>query len=231
MICVDASPISFRNPMIFPRDLLGELSTFQRHGRDLQGRRSRRIGHQPSTPHLDVIQDPEIAGFFRSHWMWKMWKMNKLAMYVPRNILCISEKCVCTLAIEIHKYICSYMCIYIHISYIISKNELYIYIYCVEGFEVCHVIPPRKMSQVLQGFFGQATRISITGPSYAPGISGSVTFMFYSMTNHGGMICYIQYGMRYVSIYIYIHICCVNHIHIILIYIYIYVCIYIMILP
>lgn len=82
----------------------------------------------------------------------------------------------------------------------------YIYIFCVEGFEVCHVIPPRKMSQVLQGFFGQATRISITGPSYAPGISGSVTFMFYSMTNHGGMICYIQYGMRYVSIYIYIYV-------------------------
>jgi hypothetical protein len=62
--------------------------------------------------------------------MWKMWKMNKLAMYVPRNILCISEKCVCTLAIEIHKYICSYMCIYIHISYIISKKWI-IYIYIV----------------------------------------------------------------------------------------------------
>ena len=115
--------------------------------------------------------------------------------------------------------------VYIYTCHILYQKMNHIYIYCVEGFEVCHVIPPRKMSQVLQGFFGQATRISITGPSYAPGISGSVTFMFYSMTNHGGMICYIQYGMRYVSIYTYM--LCISYPYHTYIYMCVCVCIYI----
>lgn len=123
------SEIPFRNPMIFPRDLLGELSTFQRHGRDLQGRLRRRIGHQPSTPHLDVIQDPEGTGLKPVD--MENAEHEQIAMHVPRNILCISEKCVCTLAIEIHMYICSYVYMYIYIYHILYQKNKSSYIYIV----------------------------------------------------------------------------------------------------
>ena len=227
------SEIPFRNPMIFPRDLLGELSTFQRHGRDLQGRLRRRIGHQPSTPHLDVIQDPEGTGLKPVD--MENAEHEQIAMHVPRNILCISEKCACTLAIEIHMYICSYVYMYIYIYHILyQKNKsLYIYIYILCGrvwsVSSCHTSKENEPGAP-RFFFGRATTISMTGPIYAPGISGSVTFMVYSMTNHGSMICCIQYGMRYVSIYIYIYMLCISYSYHIYIYIYKYLRVYIYII-
>ena len=125
-------------------------------------------------------------------------------------------------------YMQFYVYIYIYIYHILyQKNEFYIYIYIVwEGFEVCHVIPPRKMSKVLQGFFRTSDENLNNGSKLCSWYQWFGHVHVYSMTNHGGMICYRQYGMRYVSIYIYTYMLCISYPYHTFIYIYIRVYIY-----
>lgn len=157
MICVDAYPISFRNPIQKSHDFPKGPPWWVVHVSTAW------TGPSGSASPSNWPPAKHAAPWCHSG-SWKRWVFPKpvdvenveheqIAMYVPRNILRISEKCVCTLAIEIHKYIYSYVYMYIYIYHILYEKWIiiYIYIHCVEGFEVCHVIPPRKISQVLQG--------------------------------------------------------------------------------